>query len=267
MTIPLTIKRLNLAHDYLQNLNKEGYKIIDLNMIEPFESEDKKYQPSNIVIDKNQALYAIRSDWTRSLLNYQNRYRLDHKEFGYFGPVLRDFETLYQAGIELYEVDNQRIKDSILFHLEFVKNKSTKNIRTIIVNDEKLIDLYIEKYSLEPSIKQTIFDKDISTLKETLGVAHPLYQAMTTTVSQQFDLVKKEFKEEKSLQFIIDLKEAVLKFEATFILDLSFRSPQGYYNGFYFQSFLNENIPVLSGGVYNHNSFGIGVNLTNGGLL
>ena len=52
-----------------------------------------------------------------------------------------------------------------------------------------------------------------------------------------------------------------------FILDLSFRSPQSYYNGFYFQVFLNHDYPLLSGGEYNSNAFGIAVNLSNGGLL
>lgn len=267
MSNPLSIKRLNLAHDYLNKLEEAGYEIIDLNMIELFQIEDKKYQPSNIVIERNQKIYTIRSDWTRSLLKYQDMYHLNNKKFGYFGPVLRDFETIYQAGTELYEVSKQEIKKSILLHLEFIQNRSKNNIRTIIVNDEKLIDLYIDKYELDPSTKQILFDKNISALKEKLGSDHSLYQLMITPVSEQFNLVKEEFEEEEILRFIMELKEASNQFGADFILDLSFRSPQNYYNGFYFQAFLNKNAPVLSGGEYNYDSFGIAVNLSNGGLL
>lgn len=267
MAKPLSIKRLKLAHDYLSKLDEAGYKIIDLNMIELFQLEDKKYNPSNIVIERDQKIYAIRSDWTRSLLKYQDMYHLNNKSFGYFGPVLRDFETFYQAGTELYEVDKVEIKESILLHLEFIQNRSKDNIRTVIVNDEKLIDLYIDKYKLDSSIKTILFDKDISALEEKVGSDHPLYQLMITPVSKQFTLVKEEFEDDEIFPFIMELKEASNRFGAAFILDLSFRSPQEYYNGFYFQVFLNENAPILSGGEYNHHSFGIAINLSNGGLL
>jgi len=269
MSEPLMIQSLNLASNYLSRLNKEGYKIIDLNMIELFELEDKKYQPSNIVIERNQKIYSLRSDWTRSLLKYQNEYHLKDRTFGYFGPVLRDFETSYQAGAELYEASEGQIKDSILLHLDFIQNQDKGDIRTIIVNDEKLIDLYINKYDLTPSIKQVVFDKDISALEELLGTGHPLYQLMVTPVSKQLNLVKEEFagEDHKSLEFLIDLKEKVSQFNADFILDLSFRSPQSYYNGFFIQAFLKENAPILTGGEYNHNSFGLAINLSNGGLL
>jgi len=256
-----------LAYDYLNQLDEEGYKIIDLNMIEPFNIEDKEYHPSNIVIERNQKMYAVRSDWTRSLLNYQNRYPLVEKRFGYFGPVIRNFNTIYQAGIELYDVNERDVIESILLHITFIQNKSEKNIRTFIINDEKLLDLFIDKYDLDSSIKQIVFEKDISAIKDRLGDNHPLYELMVTTVSQQFELVKQIFGENKHFQFIHSLQRAVKHFDLDFILDLSFTSPQSYYNGLYFQAFLKENSPVLSGGEYDPNAFGIAVNLSDGGLL
>jgi len=267
MEKPFVIKRLKLAYDYLNQLSEEGYKIIDLNMIEPFNIEDKEYHPSNIVIERNQKMYAIRSDWTRSLLNYQNRTPRPQKRFGYFGPIIRNFNTIYQAGVELYDVNENDVIESILLHISFIQNKNRKNIRTFIINDEKLLDSFIDKYDLDSSIKQIVFEKDISAIKDKLGDKHPLYELMRTPVSQQFELINQILGNNKHFQFIHSLQKAVEDFDLDFILDLSFTSPQSYYNGLYFQAFLEENSSVLSGGEYDHNAFGIAVNLSDGGLL
>ena len=80
-------------------------------------------------------------------------------------------------------------------------------------------------------------------------------------------MVSKIFGDTKAMQAIAHLKEEITEENTKFILDLSFRSPQNYYNGLYFQAFLNSNSPILSGGEYNSNAFGIALNLADGGLL
>ena len=90
---------------------------------------------------------------------------------------------------------------------------------------------------------------------------------MKVPVSQQFDLVDKLFGDYQEMRMIHQLKDKMKQRSIHFVLDLSFRSPQSYYNGFYFQAFLSENTPILSGGQYAEGAFGIGINLSKGGLL
>ena len=90
---------------------------------------------------------------------------------------------------------------------------------------------------------------------------------MAAPVSQQFGLVDDLFGESQEMQMIHRLKEKMSQSDTRFILDLSFRSPQSYYNGFYFQAFLAQNTPILSGGQYADGAFGIGINLSKGGLV
>lgn len=261
------LNRMQLVATYFQLLTDKGYRIIDLNMIEPFVSEDKKYHPSNIVFERNESMKAIRSDWTRSILNYRRLYQLSENHLGYFGPVIRENQSIYQAGVELYAATTEDIIQSMLMHFYFIEAQSEVPIQTMIINDDKLIDLYIEKYQLDETIKPLIYEKDISSLKDTLGADHPLYQLMILPVSQQFQQVVTEFEGRTLIKAIQLLQENVASFKFKFILDLSFRSPQRYYNGFYFQIFLDQNTPVLSGGQYDQNAFGIAINLSDGGLI
>lgn len=261
------LNRMQLVTTYFQLLTDKGYRMLDLNMIEPFVSEDKQYHPSNIVFERNESMKSIRSDWTRSILNYRRLYQLSDNYLGYFGPVIRENQTIYQAGVELYTAETDDIIQSMLMHFEFIEAQSEMPIQTMIINDEKLIDLYTEKYQLDENIKYLIYEKDISSLKDRLGAEHPLYQLMVLPVSQQYAQVVTEFEGRPLIKAIQQLHESVAAFNFKFILDLSFRSPQRYYNGFYFQIFLDQNIPVLSGGQYENNAFGIAINLSDGGLI
>lgn len=263
----LIMNRLKLAQDYTQLLDREGYQLIDMNMVEPFQIEDKRHHTSTIIFEKNEQLFSIRSDWTRSLLNYNENYYLSHRFFGYFGPVVRNYKTFYQAGVELYGPTEAEVLKSIDMHLSFIEEQNGREFRSIVVNDDKLLDLYIEKYVLEGDIRKLVYEKNLSELKKNLGDDHPLYILMAAKVSDQIHLVNEEFGDTDIMKFLNHLNEHLKKYNMKFILDLSFRSPQSYYNGFYFQVFLNHDYPLLSGGEYNSSAFGIAVNLSNGGLL
>ena len=264
----VVLRRTEFVGRYLERLTAQGIELLDLNMIEPFYSEDKIYQPSNIVFERNHEMQAIRSDWTRSILNYKNLYNLLSNQFGYFGPVIRNNQTVYQAGVELFDATEAEIIESITDHLDFIKKENNGSAHLIIVNDVELIDLYLEKYQLDdPALKESIFDKNFSSLAESVGKDHPLYKVMTIPVSQQYSLVEQELKETKQMQFLQKLKEALQAYNLKFILDLSFRSPQSYYDGVYCQVFLDKNLPVLTGGQYDKTAFGLAINLMDGGIF
>ncbi len=137
----------------------------------------------------------------------------------------------------------------------------------LVVNNDELLDKYIAEYQLDLSIKQLVVDKNLSALREQLGNEHPLYRLMAAPVSQQFGMVDDLFGKSQEMLMIHRLKEKMSQSDTRFILDLSFRSPQSYYNGFYFQAFLTQNTPILSGGQYADGAFGIGINLSKGGLV
>lgn len=261
------LKRINLANQYMQLISQAGYKLIDLNMIEPFQIETKNYHPDSIVFERNHQMFSLRSDWTRSILNYNNTFQSSQQKFGYFGPVLRQFNTHYQAGVELFQPTVSSMLESIELHLDFVEEVSQSTFTTLVVNNDALLDMYIELYQLPVDIKPLVIDKNLSAMKEVLGQDHPFYQLMILPVSQQFDQVNQEFGDSEPMQIIHQLKDSLKEAETRFILDLSFRSPQSYYNGFYFQAFLNGSSPVLSGGQYASGAFGIGINLSAGGIL
>ena len=264
----VVLRRTEFVGRYLKRLTAQGIELLDLNMIEPFYFEDKIYQPSNIVFERNHEMQAIRSDWTRSILNYKNLYNLLSNQFGYFGPVIRNNQTVYQAGVELFDATEAEIIAIITNHLDFIKKENNGSAHLIIVNDVELIDLYLEKYQLDdPALKESIFDKNFSSLAESVGKDHPLYKVMTIPVSQQYALVEQELKETKQMQFLQKLKEAIQAYNLKFILDLSFRSPQSYYDGVYCQVFLDKNLPVLTGGQYDKTAFGLAINLTDGGIF
>lgn len=149
------------------------------------------------------------------------------------------------------------------------KNKLNKNLvlRSLVTNNDYLIDLYIEKYDLDNEIRYLIYDKNLSEIKEKLGITHPLYIILSTRVSQQFNLIQQEFSDDTRMKLINQIKNIAEQHQVKFMLDLSFRSPQSYYNGLYFQVFLNYDIPLLSGGEYNEGAFGIAINLEDGGLV
>ncbi|WP_020006468.1 ATP phosphoribosyltransferase regulatory subunit [Salinicoccus albus] len=263
----LIIRRLELARDYMNLLDEAGYQLIDMNMVEPFHIEDKRHHSSTIIFEKNEQLFSIRSDWTRSLLNYNENYYLSHRFFGYFGPVVRNYKTFYQAGVELYRPSEHEVLKSIDMHLSFAAGQSDGEFQSIIVNDDKLLDLYIDKYQLDSDIRHLVYEKNISEIRKRLGETHPLYQLMAAKVSDQINLINGEFGDGEIMSFINHLNEYLTKYHMKFIVDLSFRSPQSYYNGFYFQVFLDHDHPLLSGGEYNSNAFGIALNLSDGGLL
>lgn len=267
MSNPLILKKLTLGLNYLELLDKDQYTLVDMNMIEPFSIEDKNHHPTNIIFERSSRLFAIRSDWTRTLLNYNNAFQSDVRKYGYFGPVIREHETFYQAGVEIFEATAQDIIDSLVMHLDFVKAAAEEEITTIVINNDQLIDMFISKFDLDADIKSLIYDKAISDIRKITGSDHPLYQIMVATVSNQFDLVNDIFKGTDIMTFINHFKSVVEDDNIKFILDLSFRSPQTYYNGVYFQAFSTQDSPVLSGGEYNSNAFGIGLNLSDGGLL
>lgn len=263
----LVIRRLEFALDYTRLLDDEKYRLVDMNMVEPFTIEDKRHHPSAIILERNEQLFSIRSDWTRSLLNYSENYHLDQRFFGYFGPVVRDYTTVHQAGVELYRPSNDEILESIDMHLSFITDRYAQSFHSIVVNDDALLDLYISKYVLDGNIRHLVHEKNLSELKKRLGPEHPLYALLSAKVSDQIDLVNEEFAEHDIMRFIARLREILEKYGMKFMLDLSFRSPQSYYNGFYFQAFLDHDHPLLSGGEYNSSAFGIAVNLSDGGLL
>lgn len=267
MTNKFILQRLALGLDYLELLNDSGYKLIDMNIIEPFSMDDKNHHPTSIVFERNNAMYAIRSDWTRTLLNYNASYYSDETRFGYFGPVVRNNESFYQAGVEIYKASEDDIIDSLLMHMDFVEESANTWIKTLVINNDQLIDLFIDKYRLDENIRQLIYTKNISELRQVLGKEHDLYKIMSAKVSHQFEMVSNIFGDTEIMKTIIHLKNVVQNSDTKTILDLSFRSPQSYYNGLYFQAFLNSNTPILSGGQYNSNAFGIALDLADGGLL
>ncbi len=264
------LDKFNLAIEYMSLLSNNNYKLIDLNMIEPFRMTDKKFQPSSLVFERNERMYAIRSDWTRSLLNYNDSYFLDEKFFCYFGSVIRDYQSFYQAGVELYEPSESDILKSIELHMDFVKIKSNEQDRKLtafIVNNDRFIDLFMRKYQLSEKIRPLIYEKNLTVLKEQLGADNPLYIMLSTRVSEQFSLLEKEFSDSKELKMVKEIKKIADKENIKFMIDLSFKSPQSYYNGLYFQAFINYHTPLLSGGEYEDNAFGIALNIEDGGLL
>ena len=263
----IVLKRTEFVSRYLRRLTQKNIELLDLNMIEPFYSEDKTRHPSSIVFERNNEMQAIRSDWTRSLLNYKKRYNLTENKFGYFGPVIRNNKPTYQEGLEIFNASEADVIESLTDHLDFIENESNGRAHLIIINDVGLIDLVLEKYQLGPELKNDIFDKNFSNLAERVGAHHPLYKLMTVPVSQQYALVKEELKDTDQMQFLEKVEEAVKRFDLKFILDLSFRSPQTYYDGIYCQVFLDKNIPVLSGGQYEDSAFGLAINLTDGGIF
>lgn len=267
MTNDLILRKHALGLDYLDLLHRDGYTIVDMNMIEPFTMKDKNHHPTSIVFERNNQIYAIRSDWTRTLLNHNENFYSEESRFGYYGPVVREHQTFYQAGVEIFKASDDDIIDSLLMHMEFVEECVDDYIQTIVINNDQLIDLFIDKYNLGEEIRPLIYDKAVSELANALGAAHPLYKIMTAKVSAQLELVHDIFGDSKPMQFINELKKELADEDTRFILDLSFRSPQSYYNGFYFQAFLNHDSPILSGGEYNSDAFGIGLNLSDGGLL
>ncbi len=278
----------------MRQMAEQGCQLIDLNMIEPFRLEDKKYQPSSLIFDLNQDMYAIRSDWTRSLLNYNESYFLDARKFCYFGPVIRDYRSFYQAGVELYQPASAEILQSLEIHLDFIRDEAEQKgdqLRSIVMNHDRLIDLYIKKYQLDQSIRPLIYDKNLSLLKSKLRSAHPLLRILSARPTEQFAILKAEFRgtklraktedlscsntraNQKNNQFpneiviLEQIKEIAEQRSLDCLLDLSFRSPQTYYNGLYFQVFLNYHKPLLSGGEYGERAFGIALDIEEGGLL
>lgn len=268
MATSYVLQRISLARDYLETVSNAGFQLIDLNMVEPFNGDEKDQYPSNIVFEKDNQLYAIRSDWTRSILNYMKTYKLDQDNFAYYGPMIRDHKSTYQAGVELVNPGPEAMASTIQLHLDFVENKSQEKFNIIVVNNEDILDMYIEKFAFGPEIKGYVVEKNLSALANVLGKDHYFYQLMTRPVSDQFGLVNRDFGDTEAMSVIHLLKEKLVEGNTKLILDLSFRSPQAYYNGFYFQAFLNNNSkPIFSGGQYANGWFGIGMNLSKGGFL
>lgn len=268
MTTSYVLQRITLAKDYLEMVSKAGFQLIDLNMVEPFNADEKAAYPQNIVFEKDDQLFAIRSDWTRSILNYRKTYDLNQANFAYYGPMIRDHKSSYQAGVELIDPSPEDVAKTIQLHLDFVEDMSQENFNIIVVNNEDILDMYIDKYQFGPEIKGYVVEKNLSALANSLGKDHDFYQLMTRPVSRQFEVVNQDFGDTPAMAAIHLLKDKLANTQTKLILDLSFRSPQQYYNGFYFQAFLNNNPkPIFSGGQYASNWFGIGMNLSKGGFL
>lgn len=271
MSKDVMVKRLEIARDYLELMQAEGCSIIDLNMVESFTREDKKDLPSTLVFERNERMHAVRSDWTKSLLKYNDTYFLEDSYFCYFGPVIRDYRSFYQAGVELYDATEEQMIRSIKVHLDFVRDKAVeqgKRIRTLVVNNDRLIDMYMEKYALAPEIRELIYEKNISALRDALGEDHVLCRVLSTRVSKQYELHEQAFgSDHPELVKLRDIRAMAEEEDINCLVDLSFRSPQQYYDGIYFQAFMSYNTPILSGGEYGEEAFGIALNIENGGLL
>jgi len=262
------LQRISLAKEYLETVSAAGFQLIDLNMVEPFNTENKADYPQNIVFEKDDQIYAIRSDWTRSILNYKKAYHLDQDNFGYYGPMIRNHESSYQAGVELVHPSSAQMAATIELHLDFVERMSERPFNIVVVNNEDLLDMYIEKFAFSQEIKAYVVEKNLSALANVLGRDHYFYKLMTLPVSQQYELVNQDFGDSKAMEVVHLLQKRLVNRPTKIILDLSFRSPQAYYNGFYFQAFLENNAePVFSGGQYASGWFGIGLNLSKGGFL
>lgn len=258
------LKRHLLINDYGQWLDSANYQLVELNMVEPYEADDKVYHPSTIVFENKQQMYMIRSDWTRSLLKYNQAYHSNQRFYGYVGPIVRDYQTFYQAGVEIYKASTQEMINCFILHMNFIKERMHKKLDRLVVNNDHLLQLYIEKYGIDKSLISLIYEKNISSLKEKLGKDHPLVALMSVKVSDQYLLVEREFGGHPYMEMIQQLKDKLKEEEIKLSLDLSFRSPQDYYNGFYFQLFTDEQTAIMSGGYYNGDAFGIGLNLTGG---
>ncbi|MEY8371487.1 ATP phosphoribosyltransferase regulatory subunit [Aerococcaceae bacterium 50-4] len=268
MATSYVLQRITLAKDYLEMVTNAGFQLIDLNMVEPFDGNGKEEYPSNIVFEKDGHLYAIRSDWTRSILNYMQAYDLKQDNFAYYGPMIRDHQSTYQAGVELVAPSPDQMANTIELHLNFVEQMSQVAFNMIVVNNEEILDKYMAKFAFGPEIKGYVIEKNLSALGNAIGKDHYFYQLMAKPVSAQFDLIKKDFGDTEEMAVIHLLKNTLAKRDTKMVVDLSFRSPQKYYNGFYFQAFLQGNSkPIFSGGQYANGCFGIGLNLSKGGFL
>lgn len=260
------LKRTVLAAKYLEMLADADYRLIDLNLIEPIDAKDALAMHSENTFERGGRWYHLRSDWTRSLVAYSDAFDKALSRYGYFGPVVRHKRTYYQAGMELYQAELPEMLAAIQMHLDFIQAEAGTNIQTIIVNDLRILGKYQAKYDLSEEVMQVVAEKDLSSLAELLGREHAIYQLLAQPVKQQFAQIQAEFKGEADLAFLEGLQALLEGSQSKFLVDLSFTPPHSYYNGIYFQAFLTDYQPILTGGQYGNQSFGIGIDLSQGGL-
>src|SRR5699024_228491 len=139
------LKRMTLGTEYLKRLDKSGYTLVDMNMIEPFSLDDKNHHPTSIVFERDSTIYAIRSDWTRTLLNFNNNYLSVDRQVGYVGRVVREETSVDQAGAEIYQANEADMIESIISHMNFVHQNANKRINAFVINNDQLIDLFVDQ--------------------------------------------------------------------------------------------------------------------------
>ncbi|VDG76699.1 ATP phosphoribosyltransferase regulatory subunit [Actinobaculum suis] len=245
---------------YAARLEGEGYELMNLNLVEPYHEEDKLYHPSTVVYAQSGRLYSLRSDWTWSLIKYRQRYRMRSSRVGYVGPVVRGTGSYNQAGVELYAPAPEDIYPCLRWHVDFLKEWTGQNLDLVVVNDESLLNLYLESSGLGKETAALVYEKNLSRLAASLGWDHPLTRVLKGKVSEQFAQIRADFPESPALAWLEKLRDALRVDTERVVLDLSFRPPQKYYNGFFFQVIGPQAEVLMSGGSY-RDGFGIGISL------
>src|SRR5699024_12492514 len=98
------------------------------------------------------------------------------------------------------------IIEALLMHMNYVEECAETQIKTLVINNDQLIDLFIEKYKLPDSVRQLIYTKNISGLRQQLGKDHDLYKIMSAKGSDQFKMVSEIFGDRGVMQGSTHLK-------------------------------------------------------------
>ncbi len=265
------IQHKTLELDFLNYAMSLGYSLIDFELIEHYAwNELTPDQLKNLAMNYNwingQEVNTLRSDWTSTIVAYQQKYKLKSEKIAYCGPVFSKEGAKDQLGMEIFTGDIAAQQKLLTQTIGFIEEKMESPVSIVVVSHNKLLKkILTERQLADPRLRGFIEARDSGGLSAILGAAHPLIRMMDYPLHEQVGYLGEHYPElskhiEELNSWIGLLKGLNIPYVYADILALP---SQSYYRGIFFKGYHEElKSPIIGGGQYTAagKAFGVGIN-------
>jgi len=272
MTNEALLAKKQREMEFLHHFHQLGYDLIDLRIVEKFEWTKLSHDDLHLMVNrhkwqKDDTIYALRSDWTNAIVRYRKQYHLRADKIAYSGPVYSLQGEKHQLGVETFTDSIPKQIEVLGDMIAFMENNLDLSLSVAVVSHNKLLKKIVSPKELEDeSIRKFISERNQDALKYRLGEDHPLIGLMDQAPAKQSTYLKEHYPELTAhLNELAEWETALKRKNVDYVYsDMLALPSQSYYKGIFIQLYgQNHTEPVASGGQYTSSSkaFGMAINI------
>lgn len=265
------IQHKMLELDFLQYAMSLGYSLIDFELIEHYEWNDlSPDQLRSLAYSYNWInganVNSLRSDWTNTIVQYQQKYKLKAEKIAYCGPVFTRDGSRDQLGMEIFSGDIAAQQLLLTQGIQFIEKKMDSPITIAVLSHNKLLKkILTERQLADPVLRGFLEERNPDGLAGILGKGHALIEMMGYPLHQQISYLDEHFPElHRHIDELNSWYQVLQNCGIPHVYaDVLALPNQSYYRGVFFRGYHEAlKTPIIAGGQYTGpgKAFGVGIN-------